>query len=100
MMPQGPASRFGSALHRALQEKGKKQASLARELCVDAGQVSRWVNGRTTPSLAQVRRIEEILGTNLPEALASSEYELFIASPVGGLATEKVEDHLIAVAKV
>jgi|ERR1700677_888140 transcriptional regulator with XRE-family HTH domain len=102
MMPQDPASRFGSALRQALREKGIRQAALAKELPVDAGQISRWVNGRAIPSPSQVRRMERILETDLFEALADSapEYELFIAAPVGGLDPDNIPEHLADVAKV
>jgi transcriptional regulator with XRE-family HTH domain len=102
MMPQDPATGFGSALRQALREKGMKQSALAHELPVDPGQISRWVNGRAMPSPSQVRLMEGILEADLSEALADStpEHELFIASPVGGLDPDNIAEHLADVAKV
>src|SRR5689334_2111755 len=78
---------FGKALKAAIAAARYTQAGLARELHIDAGQVSRWVNGKAIPHKETAAKIEQILGADLSAALAASspEYELYVAAPITGL---------------
>jgi len=84
---------FARALREAL--RSRKQADLARELHVDPGQVSRWVNGKAVPQLRTLRRIEEILGVDLSEPFGAStpDHELFVSAPVSGISADAVAEH-------
>jgi transcriptional regulator with XRE-family HTH domain len=101
MPTQGYAS-FSQALRAALSAAGMPQAVLARELSIDQGQVSRWVNGKALPQVETVRRIEETLGVDLSGDLAKATpaYELFVSSPISGMSSEAIPEHQAAVAKV
>jgi len=93
---------FGKALRAAITAAGFTQAGLARELHIDAGQVSRWVNGKAIPHRETTARIERILGTDLSAEFAASspEYELYVAAPITGLKVEDVGRHNAAVNEV
>lgn len=101
MDAQGRAT-FGKALRAAIAAARYTQAGLARELHIDAGQVSRWVNGRAIPHKETTARIEQILGTDLSAAFAASspEYELYVAAPITGLKVEDIGQHNTAVNEV
>jgi transcriptional regulator with XRE-family HTH domain len=101
MDAQGRAT-FGKALRAAITGARFTQAGLARELHIDAGQVSRWVNGKSIPHRETVARIERILGTDLSAAFAASspEYELYVAAPITGLKIEDIGAHNSAVNEV
>jgi transcriptional regulator with XRE-family HTH domain len=93
---------FGKALKAAIAAARYTQAGLARELHIDAGQVSRWVNGKAIPHKETAAKIEQILGADLSAALAASspEYELYVAAPITGLKDEDVGPHNMAVNEV
>jgi transcriptional regulator with XRE-family HTH domain len=101
MDTQGAAS-FGKALQAALRACHMTQAELARHLKIDAGQVSRWVNGKAMPHFDTVQRIEEVLGATLAGTHnASSEgYELFVSAPITGLDSSDVPEHHDALVQV
>jgi len=101
MDAQGRAT-FGKALKAAIAAARYTQAGLARELHIDAGQVSRWVNGRAIPHKETTARIEQILRTDLSAAFAASspEYELYVAAPITGLKIEDIGQHNTAVNEV
>jgi transcriptional regulator with XRE-family HTH domain len=90
---------FGKALKAAISAAHFSQAKLARELHIDPGQVSRWVNGKAIPHSDTVARIGQILHANLSASFAAStpEYELYVAAPITGLKTEEVGPHNAAV---
>ncbi len=90
---------FGKALKAAISAAGYTQAGLARELVIDAGQVSRWVNGKAIPHSETVARIERILGTDLSASFAASkpDYELYVTAPISGLKPEEIGPHNAAV---
>jgi transcriptional regulator with XRE-family HTH domain len=93
---------FANALRQAIRDAKTTQAALARQLGMDPGQVSRWVNGKAIPHINNVRRIEEILNTDLSDSFAKSkpDYELFVSAPISGIASKDVPEHHDAVAKV
>jgi transcriptional regulator with XRE-family HTH domain len=93
---------FGKALRAAITAARYSQAGLAKELNIDAGQVSRWVNGKTIPHSETVARIEQILGTDLSAAFtaASPNYDLYVAAPISGLVNEDIGPHNAAVNQV
>lgn len=101
MDAQGRTS-FGKALKAAISAARFTQAGLARELHIDQGQVSRWVNGKAIPHSETVARIERILGTDLSAAFAASspDYELYVAAPITGLKVEDIGPHNSAVNEV
>lgn len=90
---------FGKALKAAISAAGYSQAGLARELVIDAGQVSRWVNGKAIPYSETVAKIEQVLGTDLSASFAASkpDYELYVAAPISGLKPEEIGPHNAAV---
>ena len=92
---------FGAALHAAIRAAGYTQAKLARELGIDAGQVSRWIHG-ATPRLETVTRIDELLGSDLVSQLAPTPpaLEVYVAAPILGLEAEALRLHNAAVAAV
>jgi transcriptional regulator with XRE-family HTH domain len=93
---------FGRALLQAIRDASMTQARLADSLNVDPGQVSRWVNDRTTPTPDTVRRIEAALNADLSAALLSitPKYDLYVAAPITGVRKGEVADHHAAVARV
>jgi transcriptional regulator with XRE-family HTH domain len=93
---------FGKALRAAIGAAHYTQASLARELRIDAGQVSRWVNDKAIPHKETAAKIEQILGADLSAAFAASspEYELYVSAPITGLKDENIGTHNTAVSKV
>lgn len=94
MTAQDQAS-FGQALRAALHAADINQAELARALPINQGQVSRWVTGKATPLIATVRRIDEILNSNLArdfDAL-TPKYELYVSAPITGLDPDAIEQH-------
>jgi transcriptional regulator with XRE-family HTH domain len=93
---------FGDELRAALTDARISQAQLARELQVDPGQVSRWVNNKTTPHRDTVVRIEQFLGTDLSASLSAStpDYELYVSAPITGLNEQDIRTHHSAVAEV
>jgi transcriptional regulator with XRE-family HTH domain len=93
---------FGKALRAAIIAARYTQAGLAKKLDIDAGQVSRWVNGKTIPHSETVAKIEQILGTHLSAALAaeSPHYDLYVAAPITGLVNENIGPHNSAVNQV
>lgn len=93
---------FGKALKAAITAARYTQAGLARELHIDQGQVSRWVNGKTIPHSETVTKIEQILGADLSAAFAASspEYELYVSAPITGLKVEDIGPHNTAVGTV
>jgi transcriptional regulator with XRE-family HTH domain len=101
MAAQHDAS-FATALRAAIESTGMTQARLARELCIDPGQVSRWVHGKAIPHVDNVRRIEEILGRDLESSFVAStpDYELYVSAPIVGLDSEDMSAHYDAVSKV
>jgi transcriptional regulator with XRE-family HTH domain len=92
-------STFGKALKAAISAAGYTQAGLARELVIDAGQVSRWVNGKAIPHSETVAKVERILGTDLSASFAASkpDYELYVTAPISGLKHEEISPHNAAV---
>lgn len=101
MTTQGAAT-FGEALRAALQTSGITQAYLARQLDIDAGQVSRWINDKALPHQAVVQRMNRILGTDLSQFYAVNvfQYQLYVASPADGLALNAIDSHQKAVQEV
>jgi transcriptional regulator with XRE-family HTH domain len=101
MHAQG-SSTFGNALKAAIGAARSTQAKLARELQIDPGQVSRWVNGKAVPHSETVARIERILGVDLLDAFSAStpEYELYVSAPIMGLSPENIGTHHEAVGAV
>lgn len=95
-------SSFASALRQALDKAEMTQAALAGELHIDAGQVSRWCNGRAIPHKNNILRINGILGIDLSKSFAESKptYELFVSTPISGLDSKKIPQHHDAVAAV
>jgi transcriptional regulator with XRE-family HTH domain len=93
---------FSDALKAALGTARYSQAKMAKELGVDPGQVSRWVNGKSVPHLETVQRIEAMLGTDLSFALASTNtgHELYISAPITGLGQKRIKAHHDAVSDV
>ncbi len=93
---------FGKALKAAISAAHYTQAGLARELVIDQGQVSRWVNGKAIPHGETLTKIEGILGADLSTAFAASkpEYELYVTAPISGLKAEEVGPHHAAVSAV
>jgi len=93
---------FGKALRAAITAARYSQAGLARELNIDAGQVSRWVTGKTIPHSETVAKIEQILGTDLSAAFTASapDFELYVAAPITGLHEEDIGPHNAAVNEV
>ena len=96
------AGKLGKALRAAISAATTTQAGLARELHIDAGQVSRWVNDKAIPHRETVRRIEQILGADLAAAFAASapDYELYVTAPISGIRSEDVGSHNAAVSEV
>ena len=88
-------SSFASALRQALDKAEMTQAALAGELHIDAGQVSRWCNGRAIPHKNNILRINGILGIDLSKSFAESKptYELFVSTPISGLDSKKIHQH-------
>ena len=88
-------STFGKALRAAISAARYSQAGLAKELHIDAGQVSRWVNGKAIPHSETLAKIEAILGADLTTAFAASrpEYELYVTAPITGLKVEEIAAH-------
>ena len=101
MASQQQAS-FGNMLRAAIRAARSTQAELARQLKIDAGQVSRWVNDKAAPHIDTVQRIEEVLGVSLIESYSASTsgYELFVSAPITGLAVADISSHHDAVAEV
>jgi transcriptional regulator with XRE-family HTH domain len=93
---------FADALRQALQNAGKSQAELARELRIDPSQVNRWVNGRAIPQIDNVRRIQAFLNVDLSDSFAKSipQHELFVSAPISAIATDEIAEHHDAVAMV
>jgi transcriptional regulator with XRE-family HTH domain len=88
-------STFGNALKASIAAARLTQANLARELKIDPGQVSRWVNGKAVPHGETVARIERILKADLSDAFSAStpEYELYVSAPIMGLDLESIGAH-------
>jgi transcriptional regulator with XRE-family HTH domain len=107
MEPQQEVT-FGAALREALFQAGRSQTWLANNLHTSPSQVSRWVSDRQVPHLDTLRRIEELLGTDLRTAFQRSlrvpeprrEYDLFVSAPFAELRTEEIAAHRKDVAKV
>ena len=101
MTTQGHST-FGNALRAAIAAAGYTQARLARELRIDPGQVSRWVNDKAVPHSETVVQIGKILGSDLSASFSAStpEYELYVAAPITGLDPEDVGPHHAAVNEV
>src|SRR5262245_16361075 len=55
---------WGNELRHAIEAVGTTGRQLAEALNVEPSTVSNWINGRRTPHIKDVERIEEILGTN------------------------------------
>lgn len=93
---------FGKALRAAIEAARYSQAKLAKQLVIDPGQVSRWVNGKAIPHSETVAKIEQVLGTDLSAAFAVSapDYELYISAPITGLKVEDIGPHNTAVNEV
>jgi transcriptional regulator with XRE-family HTH domain len=94
MNRQGNSS-FGDALRAAIAAARSSQAKLARELQIDPGQVSRWVNGKAVPHSETLARIERTLKADLSAAFSAStpEYELYVSAPITGLNLEDIGVH-------
>jgi transcriptional regulator with XRE-family HTH domain len=101
MDAQGDAS-FASALRQVLDDKGMTQAALAARLNIDPGQVNRWCKGKAIPHKDNILRIRDILEIDLSNSFAESKpvYELFVSTPISGLASEDIPQHHDAVATV
>jgi transcriptional regulator with XRE-family HTH domain len=99
---------FGAALQLALLEAGRSQTWLALKLNSSPSQVSRWVNGKALPHIDTVRKIEELLETDLRDAFrrslqapeSSRDYDLFVSAPFAELRNEEISAHRSDVAKV
>ena len=93
---------FGQALKDALQAADMNQAKLARELGIDAGQISRWATGKALPLRETVQRIGLILGVDLAEAFQSSTptFELYVSAPITGVGKKGLPAHHDQVAQV
>lgn len=61
-MTEPKISRGAQLLAEVLQETGKTQGQLAREVGVDSGLVNRWVHGSRTPDRTRAVAVERILG--------------------------------------
>ena len=101
MTAQGHAT-FGNALRAAITAARRTQAELARELQIDPGQVSRWVNDKAVPHVNTVARIEQILHADLSASFSVStpEYELYVSAPITGIKSQDIGTHHVAVAQV
>jgi len=97
MAAQGRAQygQFGQALSAALDAADRKQAYLAAELRIDAGQVSRWKSGQSLPLESHVTKMDEILGSKLHAVFHATRpaYELYVSAPILGLTRDKIPDH-------
>lgn len=94
-------SSFGDALSAALDAAGMSQADLARKLPADPGLVSKWRRNHQTPRPDTIRKIEQALGQSLASYVeAQSEYELYVAAPITGLANGAISAHHDEVAQV
>lgn len=102
MAGEGEQQSFGDALAAAIRRAHTNQAEVARQLTIDAGQVSRWVNDKALPLASNVRRLEELLGADLSAAFmtASPAHELYVAAPITGLAHDDLREHHAAVGSV
>lgn len=60
-MAEPSALPLGERLKQLRQERGWSQAELAAKVGADAGQISRYENGRMTPSAEAVVKIAEVL---------------------------------------
>jgi transcriptional regulator with XRE-family HTH domain len=58
-----PVSEFAVLLRRLLTERGMSMRALARQVPVDAGQLSRVLNGRRSPHPELARRCDTVFGT-------------------------------------
>ena len=101
MAMQGAAT-FGEALRAALQSSGMTQTRLARDLHIDAGQVSRWINDKALPQQAIIQRISHILDTDLSQRYTANvhQYQLYVSSPDDGLEPSDIQSHQKAVLEV
>lgn len=101
-MDQQGSRSFGEALKLAIRHARTNQAAVARDLHVDPGQVSRWVNGKALPHVRTVEALERILGAELSESfsLASPHYELYVAAAVSGLSASALVRQHEAVGRV
>jgi transcriptional regulator with XRE-family HTH domain len=96
-MPDHPGSALplGERLKQLRRERGWSQADLAAKVGADAGQISRYENGRMTPSAEAVVKLAEALDI-------ATDYLLVDASPRRALhAPENIlGDRLTAVAQL
>lgn len=86
---------LGERLKQLRRERGWSQADLAAKVAADAGQISRYENGRMTPSAEAIARLAEVLDV-------SADYLLIETSPRRPLhAPENIlGDRLTAVAEL
>lgn len=94
---------FGEALSAALEDLGRKQSWLARQLEIDPGSVSRWVRGEQVPNDTNLARINKALGRDLSASASadrrergSAQFEVFLATPMASFSTDEeyAENHL------
>jgi transcriptional regulator with XRE-family HTH domain len=70
--PKIDYSRFAENLRKTLEARGMQQTGLAEEMGVSAVSVGRWVRGKQTPNLPQIRRIANALGVSVESLLGQS----------------------------
>ncbi|MFF1798712.1 helix-turn-helix transcriptional regulator, partial [Kitasatospora sp. NPDC058263] len=75
------AEEFGPWLARQLRNAGKSQTDLALELEVTRAAVSAWIVGRSVPRDETIRRIAEVLNTDL-ETVHTRSADAQLALPV------------------
>lgn len=96
-MAAQPDRSFSDLLREALAISELSQAALASALGIDAGQVSRWVNGKAgAPRDERIREIEQILGVNIIDSLSKSELKnhVYISAPIVGLDENSLASHV------
>ena len=69
-------STFPAALRVLVDERGMSQAELARRLGVSAQSVSSWIVGNSTPTMANVIRLEDELAAERGSLLAPAGYAI------------------------
>ena len=55
------------ALAEAVHASGLKQDWIAAQLCVTKNTVSRWVNGKSSPTLVKQEKLAKLLGRNVED---------------------------------
>lgn len=83
----------GDLLRRSLERAHMTQAELARRIHVDPGQVSRWVNGRTSLRGRYARSVAAVLRDRGITVDLSPGVRVFLSTPMAALSAEGYEQH-------